>query len=208
MTTPVRVWVDPSCPWAWQTVRWLVELRSRGLIEMTWSLFSLEVNSSPGGTSFADAATRHGDALLTLALAREQHGASAFESLYWALGERLHDRKLEPSRDLVKDAAEAAGLQDLLSEVAARQDLGDALVEEHRAARELDVFGVPTLGIAEHKVVYGPIIANAPTGDDALALWDDVRRFAERDDLFELKRWPRDVRPGQRVPSDAQVVRN
>jgi len=70
------------------------------------------------------------------------------------------------------------------------------------------VFGVPTLGIAEHKVVYGPIIANAPTGDDALALWDDVRRFAERDDLFELKRWPRDVRPGQRVPSDAQVVRN
>jgi len=36
-----------------------------------------------------------------------------------------------------------------------------------------------------------------------MSLWNDVRGFAERDDLFELKRWPRDVRPGERTPHEA-----
>ena len=196
--TEVRVWVDPSCPWAWQTVRWLLELRRLERIRLTWRLFSLEVNSSPAGTPFADAAPRHGPALVALAHARERLGAPAFEALFVALGERLHERKLEPSDAVLSDAAEAAGLGHLLAEAAARVDLGDALIAEHHAARQLDVFGVPTLGIADHKVVYGPIVANAPTGSDALALWEDVRRFAERPDLFELKRWPRDVPPGGR----------
>jgi predicted DsbA family dithiol-disulfide isomerase len=205
MITPVQVWVDPSCPWAWQTVQWLLDLRNRGLIRPSWSLFSLEVNSSPPGTPFPEAAARYGPALATLALARERSGAPGFEALYTALGERLHERKLEPSDVLLQDAAEAAGLSTLPAEAAARVDLGDALIDEHRAARQLDVFGVPSLGIADHKVVYGPIIALAPRGDDALSLWDDVRALAARDDFFELKRWPRDERPGRSAGAEAHT---
>jgi hypothetical protein len=174
-----------------------LDLRNRGLIEPAWSLFSLEVNSSPPGTPFAAAAARYGPALAALALAREQFGTLAFEALYTALAERLHERKLEASDALLQDAADAAGLSTLPAEVGARVDLGDALIAEYRAARELDVFGVPSLKIADHKAVYGPITALGPTGDDALALWDDVRALAERDDFFELKRWPREFRPGR-----------
>jgi predicted DsbA family dithiol-disulfide isomerase len=197
MRADVRAWVDPSCPWAWQTVRWLLELRERRLVDLSWSLFSLEVNSSPPGIPFAEAATRHGASLVALALAREEGGSPAFEALYRELGTRLHDAKIDPSVDLVRSAAADAGLEGLVDRASARPELGDALVEEHREARALDVFGVPTLAIDGCKVVYGPIVANAPTGDHALALWDVVRGFAQRDDLFELKRWPRDVRPGE-----------
>jgi predicted DsbA family dithiol-disulfide isomerase len=196
-SVPVRIWVDPSCPWAWQTVRWLLELRDRDEVELSWSLFSLELNSSPKGTSFREATPRHGRSLATLALARDEGGGPAFEALYLALGTLLHEAKREPSPELLHEAAVGAGLGDLPERVDGRPDLDDRLVDEYADARRLDVFGVPTLGIADHKVVYGPIVAHAPTGEEALSLWRDVRAFAERDDLFELKRWPRDVRPGE-----------
>jgi len=197
VTTPVRVWVDPSCPWAWQTVRWLLDLREHGVAELTWSLFSLEVNSSPAGTPFREAAPRHGASLAALTLARQDLGPSAFEALYVALGDLLHERKLDPTHELVRTAANDAGMRDVADRAAAQPNLGDAVIDEYLAARKLDVFGVPTLQLADHKPVYGPIVANAPAGDDAVSLWNDVRGFAERGDLFELKRWPRDVRPGE-----------
>jgi hypothetical protein len=200
VTIPVRVWVDPSCPWAWQTVRWLLDLRARGVADLTWSLFSLEVNSSPAGTPFRDAAPRHGASLAALTLARKELGPSAFEALYVALGNLLHERQLEPSEELVRAAADDAGMRDIPERAAGQPDLGRAVIDEYLAARQLDVFGVPTLQLADHKPVYGPIVASAPAGEDAMSLWNDVRGFAERDDLFELKRWPRDVRPGEPIP--------
>ena len=193
---PVRVWVDPSCPWAWQTFRWLLELRADGIVDLTWSIFSLEVNSSPRGTPFREAAPRHGPSLAALALARKEAGLPAFEALYTALGSLLHDEEREPSDDTLHETAADARLLDLPDRSAARPELGDALVAEYLEARQLDVFGVPTLEIGNHDVVYGPIVAHAPTGEDARSLWHDVLGFAARDDLFELKRWPRDVPPG------------
>ena len=205
MTVPVRVWVDPSCPWAWQTVRWLIGLRDNGVVELSWSLFSLELNSSPPGTSFREAAPRHGRSLTALALAREEGGAPAFETLYAALGKLLHDEKEPTSPAMLRRAAVDAGFDDL-PERADTTELDSALVEEYLEARKLDVFGVPTLRLAEHKVVYGPIIAHAPTGEDALSLWRDVYGFARRDDLFELKRWPRDVLPGEEATAAAPQI--
>jgi len=68
---------------------------------------------------------------------------------------------------------------------------------EHDAARALDAFGVPTIQIARAKVFYGPILSVAPEGDDAQKMWERVRWLAERPELFEIKRWPRDLHPGQ-----------
>ena len=44
--TPVIVWVDPSCPWAWQTARWLRDLRDQGVVRLRWRLYSLELNAT------------------------------------------------------------------------------------------------------------------------------------------------------------------
>jgi hypothetical protein len=69
-----------------------------------------------------------------------------------------------------------------------------ALAVGKRARR----LGVPTLKIDDDKVVYGPIITVGPSGDEGLELWDEVRRLSARPAFFELKRWPRDLRPGGR----------
>ena len=67
-------------------------------------------------------------------------------------------------------------------------------------ARGRSVFGVPTLQSADTKVLYGPIMALAPQGEEADRMWEHTLWLAERDDFFELKRWPRGIRPGQTAP--------
>ena len=191
----LRVWVDPGCPWAWQTVRWLRDLRDRGVVRLTWQLFALEVNSSPPGTTFEDAAVKYGDALLALSLARAEGGDPGLEAYYVALGELLHDRGEEISPDLARSAADAAGMPGLLDRAIADPTLGDDVIEEYEQARELDVFGVPTLQLGDGAVMYGPIMPVAPDGDEALEWWRHVSWLLSRDDVYELKRWPRARRP-------------
>lgn len=194
--TPIRVWTDPSCPWAWETAKWLIALRDRGVVTLTWSLFSLEINATPAGAPFADAAPRHGPSLAALALARREGGQAMFERMYLAFGTLVHEDRRDMSADRLAKAGVEIGVPDIPD--ALQPDLGDEIIREYAAARQLDVFGVPTLQIKDERVVYGPIVASGPTDDeDALALWDDVRRFSAREDLFELKRWPRHTNPSQ-----------
>lgn len=194
--TPVRVWIDPSCPWAWQTSLWLRDLRDLRLIELSWAIFSLELNASPPDTLFWEACTRHGESLVALALARREQGHGGFESLYAALGERVHDRGDGPTHEQIVEAAATVGMSGLPDRARANPDLADEVTREFLDARSHDVFGVPSLRIGRDKVVYGPLIAVSPRGGDAVALWDQTTGLSGRSDFFELKRWPRDIRPG------------
>jgi hypothetical protein len=174
------------------------------LIRVEWRLFSLEVNAvresdAQAPVSFRDAAAIHGDALVALrSVLRER--PEAFDRLYTAIGERLHEHNREDSRALVREAAAEAGVSDLAERAFETPELGEEIVHEHALARTESVFGVPTLRIEGSKAAYGPLIARAPQGQDAAELWAHTRFFIERDDFFELKRWPRDVRPGALAP--------
>ncbi len=194
--TPVRIWVDPSCPWAWQTSLWLRDLRERGLVALSWSIFSLELNASEPDTPFWEACSRHGEALVSLALARREFGNDGFEALFGELGDRLHERKEGRTHEQIVAAAAHVGMGGLPDRAKAIPDLADELTDEFHEARAQDVFGVPTLRIAQDKVVYGPLVAIPPQGNDALTLWEQTKGLSARNDFFELKRWPRDVRPG------------
>ena len=165
--TPVRLWVDPSCPWAWQGAVWLRRLQDAGLVELDWRIFSLELNSSEPDTPFWEACRRHGESLVALALARRDGGVDAFDRLYREIGRRLHDDKEETSPELVRAAAAAAGMPDVVDRAVAAPDVADEVRQEFLDARQESVFGVPTLGVADLKVVYGPVFALAPDGDEA-----------------------------------------
>jgi predicted DsbA family dithiol-disulfide isomerase len=192
----LELWVDPSCPWAWQTATWFRALRDRGLLDIEWNLFSLELNASEPGLPFPEAAARYGRALVALALARRDDGAPAFEALYVAVGRRLHQEREEMSEALLIEATEEAGLSGLLDRADDGSHIVDEVVAEHLAARDRSVFGVPTFTIDGSKPAYGPILSLAPTGEEALSWWGHIRWLAERPEFFEMKRWPRDLRPG------------
>jgi predicted DsbA family dithiol-disulfide isomerase len=202
---PVRLWIDPGCPWAWQGALWLRRIAAAGRVEIDWRIFSLELNASDPSTPFWEACQRQGESLVALALARRQGGAAAFERLFLALGERLHREGRDPSGGLFREAAAHAGMSDVIDEAVRFPDLADEVRREFQDARHEDVFGVPSLGIGDAKPVYGPVLALAPEGDDAERLWEHTLWLAERPDFFELKRWPRDTRPGEAGSRPASV---
>jgi predicted DsbA family dithiol-disulfide isomerase len=196
----LQVWVDPACPWAWQTSTWLRRLRDQGIFTIEWKLFSLELNASDPDIDFWEASKLHGEAHVGLALARREGGNEAFEALYVAIGERLHEQKEERSPQLFRKAAVDAGLADVIDRAVTDARLPHEIRGEHDAARDRSVFGVPTLSLDGSKAIYGPIIPSAPAGDEALEWWTHVRWLMDRPDFFELKRWPRDLRPGRPAP--------
>jgi predicted DsbA family dithiol-disulfide isomerase len=197
-STDVRLWIDPSCPWAWQALTWLRDLRDREVVRLRYSLFSLELNASGTDLPYDEAAPTYGHAFTTLASARREGGDAAVEALLVALGGLRHERREQMSAELLRKAAADAGLSDLPDRALRASDLENEIVNEYLEARSMDVFGVPTLKIEDDKVVYGPIIAIGPRGADGIDLWEEVRRLSARPAFFELKRWPRDLRPGGR----------
>ena len=189
---PVTVWLDPSCPWAWQAMIWLRDLRDQGEVDLSYRLFSLELNAAEPELPFDEAAPRYGIAMTSLARASHGGGDHRFEALYAALGRRLHEDKRQMSEAVLAEAAAEAGV----TVAAGDPSLEAEVIQAYREARARDIFGVPTLQVADAKVLYGPILAVGPTGDEGLALWRHVRALADDGAFFELKRWPRDLRPG------------
>jgi predicted DsbA family dithiol-disulfide isomerase len=189
------VWIDPGCPWAWQTSLWVRELRDAGLVTIEWRLFSLEVNTAGVDVPFEEAADRYGPSLRALALAKRDRGDRGLEDYYVALGTLLHERGDRIAPEIAAAAAAAAGDADLVDRACADPSLAHEVVQAYRDARELDVFGVPTLQLAGAAPIYGPIMPDAPTGDDALEWWHHVSWLIGHDDLYEFKRWPRARRP-------------
>jgi predicted DsbA family dithiol-disulfide isomerase len=195
MTLPiVRIWIDPTCPWAWQTAKWARALRDDGVIDLEWSLFSLELQAMPD-TPFDEAARRGGEALRSLALARSTGGPKGFERLYVAIGSHLHDRRERISGDVIRAAAVEAAMEGVVDDAISDDRWSSQITTEFAEARGLGVFGVPTISIDGTKPMFGPVFALAPTGPDAPTWLQHVRWLAERDDFFELKRL-RDRKPG------------
>jgi predicted DsbA family dithiol-disulfide isomerase len=195
VTTPtIRLWIDPTCPWAWQTSKWTRGLRDEGLVELEWSLFSLELQAMPD-VPFDEAARRGGDALRSLALARSKLGAAEFERLYVAMGSHVHDQGERVSGDVVRAAAAEAGLVQVVVDATSDDRWADEVTTEFSEAHRSGVFGVPTISIDGTKPMFGPVFAVAPSGDDSRTLLGHVRWLAERPDFFELKRL-RDRKPG------------
>ena len=112
----------------------------------------------------------------------------------------MHQDKEETSPELIRAAAAAADMPHVVDRAVAMPDVADDVRQEFLDARQESVFGVPTLGVADRKVVYGPVFALAPDGDEAAELWKHTMWLIERPDFFEMKRWPRDIRPGASAP--------
>jgi predicted DsbA family dithiol-disulfide isomerase len=188
----VTIHVDPACPWAWLTSRWLAEAEKVRPIRVTTRLFDLaEVNRSAdadGGHSRVHGAGEV--ALRVMVAARRAGGDQAVARLYTELGEAHHERG-EPLDDqgMLGRALAAAGLDPGLEE-AARSDPTtlDELLAEHRAIAERGAFGVPTLVLGDAAPTFGPVVDTRITGEAAGELWDRVAWLLTAESFYELKR--------------------
>ena len=90
----VTIHVDPACPWAWLTSRWLAEVEKVRPIRVTTRLFDLaEANRSTDADEGHRRSHGAGEvALRVLVAARRAGGDEALARLYTELGEAHHER--------------------------------------------------------------------------------------------------------------------
>jgi predicted DsbA family dithiol-disulfide isomerase len=190
-TMTVDLLVDPACPWAWVTSRWLVEVEKVRPVTIHWGLFDLaEINRSEDDERMSASHAAGEIALRVLVQARRAGGQAALARLYGEMGEAWHERgeSLGETATL-ESCATAAGLPATIVGAALDDPTTmDELLAEHHEAVEVGAFGVPTLRLSGAPAWFGPIVDVRVTGEEAGALWDDVAPLLRNTHLFELKR--------------------
>jgi predicted DsbA family dithiol-disulfide isomerase len=189
--TDLELFVDPACPWAWLTSRWLAEVERVRPLRVTTRLFDLaEVNRGREEGRMKEAHLAGERALRCLVQARRAAGPDALARVYSALGD-AHQERGQPLGELatLRNALSDAGLDaDLADRAIDDQSTLDELLAEHREAVERGAFGVPTLSVDNGPAFFGPIVDVRIRGDDAGELWDRVSWLLRNDHLFEMKR--------------------
>lgn len=194
----VDVFVDPVCPFAWITSRWMREVESVRPVRMRIRVMSLSVlNEGRDDLSdfYRDLVGRAWGPVRVLIAAERDHGTEAMASLYEAMGHRIHGAGRQADEALLREALVQVGLPaDLADEAASDdRDLDAALRESHRAGMDPvgQEVGTPVLHVptdAGTVAFFGPVLTPIPSGERAGRLWDAVVTVAGDDAFFELKR--------------------
>ena len=196
-TTPVDVWVDPICPFAWMTSRWLLEVEPQRDVDVRFHVMSLSVLNEGRDelSDFYRDLIERGWGPVRVAVAAEQSaGPDALRRLYDALGTRIHNQQLTPDRGMYVDALAEAGLRAVLADTATSTDYDDAVRISHHAGMDPvgEDVGTPVIHIpgpnGDTVAFFGPVVTPIPRGDAATRLWDGVLLVAGTDEFFELKR--------------------
>jgi hypothetical protein len=213
VATEVEFFVDPSCPWAWVTSRWIIEVARARDLEVTWRSYCLEIRDDYGVAPTVPEKLREaalaGHALSHRMLrifedARARHGEDAVDRLYTEWGRRFFTRR--PHGDeLLSECITACGLEgDLLG--SADDPKWDTPINESMEAAY--AFGgpktqTPTIVVRDDPPhgFKGPVMAPAPTGEAALRLWDALVVLSGDPGFFEFTR-PRANPPRPSAPDE------
>lgn len=193
----VDFWFDPTCPWAWMTSRWMLEVEKVRPVHTVFHVMSLSVlnqgrDLDPGYRAHMDRAWLGSRACIGV---QEKYGAERLRDFYTALGTRLHPGHQELNDATVRAALAECGMDEDIAAHAATDEYDEILVASHNEGMKpvgQDV-GTPVIHI-NGRALFGPVISPAPTGEQAGELFDGVEKVTAYPGFFELKR-SRDVGP-------------
>jgi len=197
----VEVYVDPSCPWAWITSQWIREIAPQRDLSVTWPSYCLEIRDDydVAPTMPAD---RRESAIAAHALshkmlrifeaARASDGEQAVDALFAAWGPRFFPRGSTRDETLLSQCVVACGFDPDLVGAADDEKWDTPIVESMRVAY---AFGgpktqTPTIVVRDDPPhgFKGPVMAPAPTGAAAVALWDAILVLSREPGFFEITR--------------------
>jgi 2-hydroxychromene-2-carboxylate isomerase len=201
LMTAVEFYVDPSCPWAWITSRWIKEVAPLRDLDVTWRSYCLEIRDDYGVAptlpekyremAIAGHAISH-RMLRVFEAARAGSGEEIVDSLYTAWGPRFFARDATRDDRVISDTLAACGLDAALLDAADDERWDSPIVESMEIAY---AFGgpktqTPTIVVRDDTPhgFKGPVMAPAPTGAAALELWDALMVISRQPGVFEFTR--------------------
>lgn len=197
MTTKAEFWFDPSCPWAWITSRWILEVQAQRDIEVKWNIFSLAVLNEGRELKpeYRERIDKSWGPVRVIAAAKKKNGYEVVLPLYTEIGTLFHPGAKPVAKETISEALQNQKLDPTLIDFYDTNDFDQDLRDSTKAGLDLvgDDVGTPIISI-EGAAFFGPVLTPAPKGSEALKLWDGVVAAASLPGFFELKR-TRTARP-------------
>ena len=191
MTETADFWFDPTCPFAWITSRWMLEVEQVRDVRTEWHVMSLAVLNEDRDIpdSYREFLEPAWGPVRVLIAAEQQHGNDALLPLYTAMGNRIHKEKQDVTRLMVDSALQEAGLPTELGRLMEDDSLDEDVRKSHGQAIALvgDDVGTPTIRVND-QAFFGPVLSSIPRGEDAGRLWDGVLAVSAYPYFYELKR--------------------
>jgi DSBA-like thioredoxin domain len=189
--SPVELWFDPLCPWAWMTSRWLMEVEKVRDVEVTWSVMSLAVLNEDADLpeDYARMMKQAWGPVRVIVAAARDHGDAVVKPLYDAMGNLIHLGGEKDYEVVISSALEEVGLPADLARFATSTEVDEQLRASHQRGIDLvgqDV-GTPVIAV-EGVAFFGPVVTPAPKGEAAGRLWDGCVLVAGTPGFYELKR--------------------
>lgn len=190
--THVDFWFDPTCPFAWATSRWVLEVEKVRDVEVAWHVMSLSVlNEGRDDISdeYRERVEKAWGPVRVLTAAAQKHGNGVLGDLYTAMGVLLHHEKVSDLTEVITRSLAAAGLEPELAEAATGTEYDEELKASHddgisRVGQEV---GTPIMAL-NGTAFFGPVITRVPTGEVAGKLFDSAVGLASYPYFFEIKR--------------------
>jgi hypothetical protein len=211
--TDVEVFIDPSCPWAWITSRWLLEVAPPRDLAVYWRSYCLEIRDDYGVASTIpeefrqraqDSHAISHRMLRIFEAARAEAGEGAVDRLYAEWGRRFFLAQRPEAGELLAACIAATDLDATLigaaddekwdSPIRDAMDVAYAFGGPKTQTPTIVVRGDPPHGFK------GPVMAPAPEGDAAVRLWDAIQVLSEHHGFFEITR-PRANPPRINLPT-------
>jgi 2-hydroxychromene-2-carboxylate isomerase len=182
---------DVMCPWAYQTAKWIREVRTQNGLDIHWKFFSLEeINREEGKKHPWERPWSYGWSLLRIGALLRRRSMDDLDRFYAAAGRALHEegRKVHLP-DGAKQVVAELGFEPQLVDQALHDDTThDEVRADHHTVVAAGGFGVPTLIFPDGSCLFGPVITPAPTGKAAMRLWELTVGWTEFPHLYEMRR--------------------
>lgn len=182
---------DVMCPYAYQTSLWMREVRDALGVEVRWRFFSLEeINRAEGKKHPWEREWSYGWSMMRVGARLGRIDPALLDRWYLEAGTALHVHGRRPHRREVAEALVAElGLDPgLVGEALDDPTTDREVYDDHRRVTSRGVFGVPTLVFEDGQALFGPVLIDPPTGEDAVRLWRHVEDWLAFPRLYEIKR--------------------
>ena len=189
--TTVDFHFDVMCPWAYQTSKWMRDVRDQIGLTVNWRFFSLEeINRREGKKHPWEREWSYGWSMMRIGALVRRTSMDDLDRWYERAGRALHEEGHKPhDPDVARHLLGEIGLSpDLVDQAIADPTTHDEIHVEHDKVVEAGGFGVPTLFFPDGQSLFGPVLIDPPTGDAAVRLWRHVTGWLEFPHVFELQR--------------------
>ncbi|HEY0518784.1 MAG TPA: DsbA family protein [Ilumatobacteraceae bacterium] len=191
MPDRIEFFFDPMCPWAYQTSVWIRDVRAQIGLDIRWRFFSLEEINRPEGKRHPwERPLAYGWTPMRVAAWLRRTDMDLCDAWYEACGRALHvDGRRFYERDTAIELLQSIGApitawDDAIADPTTHDDVH---ADHDHAVATYGGFGVPIIVLSTGRAIFGPVVVPAPTGHEAIKLWNLCTTYSEIDGLFEIK---------------------